>query len=92
MEHYLLHGEGNGRTVGNMQHALLVCEQMKGGPVTVGSVCTGWGVGDMVVDAVNEYLQDHCAHHPESEDDAHQTPIPKAGQIFMIIFLCGSLA
>ena len=29
--------------------------------VTVGSVCTGWGVGDMVVDALNSALG-HLGH------------------------------
>lgn len=28
-----------------------------GEEVTVGSICTGWGVGDMVVDAVNKVIQ-----------------------------------
>ena len=31
--------------------------------ITVGSVCTGWGVGDMVVEAINSALKqlDHLA-------------------------------
>ena len=33
-----------------------------GDTVSVGSICTGWGVGDMVVDAVNKVVQSRNVH------------------------------
>ena len=34
--------------------------------ITAGSICTGWGVGDMVIDAVNANLNRMCEDAPKA--------------------------
>ena len=70
VEHCLINDH---RTLSRMANSLKVAQGMKSGPVTVGSVCTGWGVGDMVVDALNEHLLAYASNDPEG------SLIPKAG-------------
>jgi hypothetical protein len=47
--------------------------QLAGDPhqqkISVASICTGWGMGEMVDDAINEYMQDIY------DDDAPQAQI-----------------
>ena len=37
----------------------------KGKPeITVGTICSGWGVADMVVDSLNDLIAEHCKDMP----------------------------
>ena len=56
---------------GELRHKLLTSlnklAKFKDSPViTAGSICTGWGVGDMVIDAVNANLNRMCEDAPKA--------------------------
>ena len=58
--------ESNHSLAERMRKAL--SDGANGGHVSVATICTGWGVGDMCIDCISDYLERNFPGVPQAAD------------------------